>query len=599
MAAASASANGYLTSTDWNTFNGKQPAGTYVTSVSGTSGRVTSTGGTTPAIDLASGIATAGTTGSSSLIPVVTIDTYGRVTTITTAANPQGTVTAVTATAPVASSGGTTPVISMAAASASANGYLTSTDWNTFNNKTSNLGTVTSVAALTLGTTGTDLSSTVANGTTTPVITLQVPTASAANRGALSSADWSTFNSKANTASPTFTGTVGLPAVTLAGTVAGGGNQLNNVVIGASTPLAGNFTTLSATDVTTVQAGSAATPAITTSGDTNTGIFFPAADTIAFANGGAEALRITSAGNVGIGTNSPTRRLDVSGAGVFNFTSGSIEIAEPGTVPGFVLQTSTANQRTDIRNTAGNLVFTTGTESTTERMRITDAGNVGVGTSSPVSVLDVAGTTPVLTIKDTQSKSWVVNDTVGDLDFYSTDPSGSGPRTVARVRSFADATATTVAGALSFWTSAQNAAATEKMRLTKEGNLQVPAMYGTTVTTPRNVFIDSAGNLGGISSTRASKTNIFEISDVNWLTKLSPVSFNYRKRDEDGNYTASFEPEIHYGLLAEDIEAIKPEFCIYVDGKLAGIHYDRMISPLIKLVKDLKSDFDLYKKSHP
>jgi hypothetical protein len=57
-------------------------------------------------------------------------------------------------------------------------------------------GTVTSVAALTLGTTGTDLSSTVANGTTTPVITLNVPTASAANRGALSSTDWSTFNNK-------------------------------------------------------------------------------------------------------------------------------------------------------------------------------------------------------------------------------------------------------------------------------------------------------------------------------------------------------------------------------------------------------------------
>ena len=57
-------------------------------------------------------------------------------------------------------------------------------------------GSVTSVAALTLGTTGSDLSSTVANGTTTPVITLNVPTASAANRGALSSADWTTFNGK-------------------------------------------------------------------------------------------------------------------------------------------------------------------------------------------------------------------------------------------------------------------------------------------------------------------------------------------------------------------------------------------------------------------
>jgi hypothetical protein len=69
-----------------------------------------------------------------------------------------------------------------------ADGSVDSTSYGT--------GSVTSVAALTLGTSGTDLSSTVANGTTTPVITLNVPTASATNRGALSSADWSTFNSK-------------------------------------------------------------------------------------------------------------------------------------------------------------------------------------------------------------------------------------------------------------------------------------------------------------------------------------------------------------------------------------------------------------------
>ena len=115
-----------------------------VTSVSGTTGRITSTGGTTPVIDLASGVATAGTTGSSTLIPVVTIDTYGRVTSITTASNPQGTVTSVTGTAPVVSSGGATPAISMAAATGSVNGYLTSTDWTTFNNKGS--GSVTSVS---------------------------------------------------------------------------------------------------------------------------------------------------------------------------------------------------------------------------------------------------------------------------------------------------------------------------------------------------------------------------------------------------------------------------------------------------------------------
>ena len=60
------------------------------------------------------------------------------------------------------------------------------------------VGTVTSVAALTLGTTGSDVSSSVATGTTTPVITLNIPTASGTNRGALSSTDWTTFNGKQN-----------------------------------------------------------------------------------------------------------------------------------------------------------------------------------------------------------------------------------------------------------------------------------------------------------------------------------------------------------------------------------------------------------------
>ena len=57
-----------------------------------------------------------------------------------------GTVTSVTGTSPVVSSGGATPAISMPAATSSVNGYLTSTDWTTFNNKSNTNGTVTSVS---------------------------------------------------------------------------------------------------------------------------------------------------------------------------------------------------------------------------------------------------------------------------------------------------------------------------------------------------------------------------------------------------------------------------------------------------------------------
>ena len=61
------------------------------------------------------------------------------------------------------------------------------------------------------------------------------------------------------------------------------------------------------------QNGTAAAPAISASADTNTGIFFPAADSIAFAEGGAEVMRIDASGNVGIGVTSPSYKLDVTG----------------------------------------------------------------------------------------------------------------------------------------------------------------------------------------------------------------------------------------------------------------------------------------------
>ncbi len=226
------------------------PAVGTVTSVSGTTGRITSTGGATPVIDLASGVATAGTTGSSTLIPVVTIDTYGRVTSITTASNPQGTVTSVTGTDPVVSSGGATPAISMPAATTSVNGYLTSTDWNTFNNKGS--GTVTSVSATAPIT---------SSGGATP--NLVMPAATTSVNGYLTSTDWTTFNNKGSGTVTSVGGTGTVNGLTLTGTVTTSGNLTlggtlslaSPPAIGGTTPAAITGTTITATKYVGVSGG--------------------------------------------------------------------------------------------------------------------------------------------------------------------------------------------------------------------------------------------------------------------------------------------------------------------------------------------------------
>jgi hypothetical protein len=157
-------------------------------------------------------------------------------------------------------------------------------------------------------------------------------------------------------------------------------------------------------------------PAFSTSGDTNTGIFFPAADTMAFTEGGVERMRITSAGDVGIGTSTPTTP---DGTTVDNPLNGLVQtiygpspalnlIASSGSGWSLInfgrLGTTTNPYRAVIGydqandnlvlNSRTNLIFKVSNDNidaATERLRITSAGNVGIGTTSPTSRLTVNG----------------------------------------------------------------------------------------------------------------------------------------------------------------------------------------------------------------
>lgn len=147
--------------------------------------------------------------------------------------------------------------------------------------------------------------------------------------------------------------------------------------IGGTAAAAGAFTTLSATGVTTVQAGSVSAPAITTSGDTNTGIFFPAADTIAFSEGGTEAMRITSDGNVGIGTSSPTFN---SGSGLEVQRAGVSTIRSENTANSTAIEIKAANGAVAITSTTADpILFEV---SGVEKMRLDNSGNLLLGTAS-------------------------------------------------------------------------------------------------------------------------------------------------------------------------------------------------------------------------
>jgi hypothetical protein len=144
--------------------------------------------------------------------------------------------------------------------------------------------------------------------------------------------------------------------------------------------------TIDASQRASFVAGTAAAPAITTTGDTNTGMFFPAADTIAFSEGGAESMRIDASGNVGIGTTSPSYKLHVVGGQVrFDVSSAGTSLVCLGTGSNFQVDHSTSGYATLINsaNTGAAMIF----KGSSESMRIDTSGNLQIGTATAGAIV--------------------------------------------------------------------------------------------------------------------------------------------------------------------------------------------------------------------
>jgi hypothetical protein len=165
-------------------------------------------------------------------------------------------------------------------------------------------------------------------------------------------------------------------------------------------------TTLAVTGVTTFAAGTAALPAITTTGDTNTGIFFPAADTIGFAEGGAEAMRIDAFGILGLGVTPSAwggvyKAIQVGSTAVFGGNTSANRNYSSSNVywNGSNYKYITTSQATQFEQSDGAYYWlqaasgTAGNNITfTQAMTLDASGNLLVGTTNANAKLHVAQT---------------------------------------------------------------------------------------------------------------------------------------------------------------------------------------------------------------
>jgi hypothetical protein len=314
----------------------------------------------------------------------------------------------------------------------------------------------------------------------------------------------------------------------------------------------------------------------------------------------AEVARFTSSGNLGLGVTPSTGGHGVAfqfahvgnGGGLtaqaisannypVNLTAGAISSGSS-TWKYTNADASSASRYQQVAGTHAWFTAPSGTAGDpitfTQAMSLDASGNLGVGTTSPQGKLDVSSSSAGVTAGD------LVVDTANKIVYVGRLSSTSGDASTFIVR---------------------GRQGTEAFKV----DAGSPAVYSTPIYastvggTNRDVYVDDTGLLGYVSSIRESKTNIQNIADTSWLLQLNPVSFNYRKKDAEGNYTDKADGQVEYGLLAEETETVKQEICFYdrVDGKLElrGISYSKLITPMLKLlqeqqaiINDLKARLD-------
>jgi hypothetical protein len=317
----------------------------------------------------------------------------------------------------------------------------------------------------------------------------------------------------------------------------------------------------------------------------------------------AQTMTMLQSGNVGIGITTPSAKLDLGSNFGTAGTINKISLYNTGTTPTYGFGISAA--QLDYVSVNDHVFYTGATLG--ERMRITSGGDILFGFAKYFQWS--ADTSAAAT------RSWGIrNNETADGDFAIKSSStnnntlnttrlvitsggnvGIGMTGYSDMRLVVRGAGTSSA---TFGLRIEDSSANVLFQVRNDGLYETgtralsPYNYGVTAG-PVAVFMSNAGSLGYNASIRESKINIVDIENVDWLKELKAVNFNKRKIDEEGNYLEEFENELHYGLIAEDVQEVNSDLVFRTnDGKLKGVHYDRLIVPILKLVQEQQAQIE-------
>lgn len=345
--------------------------------------------------------------------------------------------------------------------------------------------------------------------------------------------------------------------------------------------------------------GTAATPSVQ-GADANTGIFFPAADTVALTTGGTERLRVDSSGNVGIGTSSPTSlgtgiaTLELKGNSASQTDrAGGINFMRYDGNPGMYVYHADDASYISSLSTYPLLIQTNGDE----RMRITAAGNVGIGKTNPAYSLEVVSdisasgfaTFGRLVLRSAEgtvtAPTQITASTIlGVLDFTGNNATPNSYNTIASIRGVSDGaiTSTSSPGYLTFRTTTSGSASTqERMRIASDGVVTITNLAGTGT---RTVTATSTGVLAAASDSRL-KQEVPEasIAGLAEIMQLRPVA--YKWLDDIAN--RGDDAAVELGFFADEAKDIIPSAAPMGNDGYYGFYDRAVIATLVKAVQEL------------